>query len=791
MTFSNQTNRVSATGSGSAGQEVPFAFPITATSDLKVRKRVTATGVQTDLTETTNYTVTISGNLGGVVTTVTAIEANEQIHIIRDTPMTQSLDLKQGGSFNAENLEDAIDKSRKLGIENSDRLDRTLVFPDSDPTSSFADMPSSIDRASKNLTFDSSGKPTASVAVETGSVSFSTIGTNIAEAANALAVRGLVELDTDDDVEFAEITGTTIISDDLNTKGPWVDVRSYGAVADSGTTDNTTAFTNAIASTKNVHIPFVPGQYYKITNELTVANAGQIIFSNGADVRQATANKRAFILTASDTEIHGLVIQGTQFAASSSNNEKGIDAFGADKDNYIAGIKIRDCKIHNFGDYAIHLEFVEDFDVSYNHVDDIFHAGIQGLQVRRGTINNNIVTDIPGSSPAYGIVLSRQADDSLVTFPRPSEVTIANNVVRNVTNWEGIDTHGGEHLSITGNVVTGCKFGISAVAATEGDDTSEFAPLDVSITGNAISSGVTDGTFFDGITFNGALDVTVQEYGTGVISGNTIRGHGLETSSGSGGIAFRTTRGMLVTGNSIIECSATGINSRRENIGFNISGNTIIDPWSDTVAVYGIRISNPDSRGYVGGNTFKKGSKSAVDVLGIAIRVVDVTTCEVTLGPNDSEAAAYLANSATADRCLRGEFNTTTSTSGTGEDTLATTVIPADSLGIGRFLRVIAAGTITDAAAGNKTVKFYFDTTSITIQAAANTNTDWRFEAWIEYSSAANQRITWAAWNGSTSLQGYDTATADMTADVTMKVTGECADGSDDISQTMWIIDRY
>ena len=112
MTVSNQTNRISATGSGSTGQEVPFSFPITATSDLAVYKRIKATGVETLLAETTNYTVVISIDLGGTLTTVTAIETTEQIHIIRDTPNIQSLDLVQGGDFNAENIEGAIDKMK-------------------------------------------------------------------------------------------------------------------------------------------------------------------------------------------------------------------------------------------------------------------------------------------------------------------------------------------------------------------------------------------------------------------------------------------------------------------------------------------------------------------------------------------------------------------------------------------------------------------------------------------------------------------------------------------------------
>ena len=97
MTVANQTNRTSAVGSGGTGQDVPFSFPITNTSDLIVYKRVTATGVQTALAETTNYTVEISGDIGGTLTTVTAIETTEEIHLVRATPSTQSLDLEQGG----------------------------------------------------------------------------------------------------------------------------------------------------------------------------------------------------------------------------------------------------------------------------------------------------------------------------------------------------------------------------------------------------------------------------------------------------------------------------------------------------------------------------------------------------------------------------------------------------------------------------------------------------------------------------------------------------------------------
>ena len=160
MTVANQTNRIAAVGNAAIGQEVPFSFPYAATSDITVYERVTATGVETLLAETTNYTLTAASDTGGTLTTVTAVAATSEIHIIRDTPKTQSLDLEQGGSFNAENIEDALDKNTKLVIENRDSLDRALRAPATDAVALDLEIPNSVDRAGKNLGFDDDGNVT-------------------------------------------------------------------------------------------------------------------------------------------------------------------------------------------------------------------------------------------------------------------------------------------------------------------------------------------------------------------------------------------------------------------------------------------------------------------------------------------------------------------------------------------------------------------------------------------------------------------------------------------------------
>lgn len=172
MTVSNSTARTSAVGTNAAGQEIPFSFPIGASSELVVKSRITATGVEATLTLTTDYTVSVSGDSGGTVTMVAAWATTYELWLIRETTKTQALDLEHGGSFSAENVGDALDKNCKLAINNADKLDRGLHAPDTDPSTLDMELPNSVDRASQYAAYNSDGEPTvvASVAPTTATI---------------------------------------------------------------------------------------------------------------------------------------------------------------------------------------------------------------------------------------------------------------------------------------------------------------------------------------------------------------------------------------------------------------------------------------------------------------------------------------------------------------------------------------------------------------------------------------------------------------------------------------------
>ncbi len=125
----------------------------------------------------------------------------------------------------------------------------------------------------------------------------------------------------------------------------------------------------------------------------------------------------------------------------------------------------------------------------------------------------------------------------------------------------------------------------------------------------------------------------------------------------------------------------------------------------------------------------------------------------------------------------------------TGEDDLKTATIPQNIHNAYAGFTVRASGTKTGAN-GNKTIKFYIGTDAVTFNAAANDTNDWKLEATVLFVSAAVHRVSLVGYNGTTIVQDYSTSTANLSAaDVTTKITGECANAGDVITQTMWRVD--
>ncbi len=364
---------------------------------------------------------------------------------------------------------------------------------------------------------------------------------------------------------------------------------------------------------------------------------------DASEIRQVTANTRLFVISASNVRLSGLKLIGPQFAVYRAS-ETAIEARGGSAAAMLTGIRVEDNEVARWGGNAIYLQWVRDFTVNRNQLHDLYYAGVLVGSGQSGLIEANHIRNVVGvhddavHTHAYGVAVSRANSSSLVTDPRSSDITISRNIIEDIPGWEGLDTHGGERISFVGNTIRRCKYGISVGPSANVAGVDTFAPLDVSVVDNLIESGTASGTASFGIAFHGALGTVgaPTQKATGRIVGNTVRGYGAAADSVSGAIWVRTTQGLTVSDNVLLEPSPTGIVFRNDNYALNVRGNKITDPWTNSAAVaqaVGIYISGDYNTGSVSATSVVRGTKVATYVLTSAVKVAPTAHNAVSVTP--------------------------------------------------------------------------------------------------------------------------------------------------------------
>lgn len=145
MTISSTVNRNDYTGNG-ATSSYSYGFRIFLSSDLEVTVRNTS-GVETTLTETTDYTVSGTGDSGGgSIALVNASQAwltggnlttDFELTIRRVVALTQLTDIRNQGDFYPEGHEDQFDKLVMADQQQQDLLDRSVKLPSTISSSDF------------------------------------------------------------------------------------------------------------------------------------------------------------------------------------------------------------------------------------------------------------------------------------------------------------------------------------------------------------------------------------------------------------------------------------------------------------------------------------------------------------------------------------------------------------------------------------------------------------------------------------------------------------------------------
>lgn len=255
--------------------------------------------------------------------------------------------------------------------------------------------------------------------------------------------------------------------------------REFGVVG-NGTTDDTAAWNTVLSSVPAGAVITCPeGDRYKLSGPLNVAKSVTI---EGGEFLPHTTGK-CLNITASN-----VALRGSRFTAASASvpdtSHQIITAIGTSAAP-LRGITIDGVTISKARYHGIWLEWCENVKVAGTQITDFQYAAVMLVSVRGGevsgcTIRNGLQEG--GIANTYGIAVTDLANSFAA---RSMDVLVTRNIVDNIPRWEGIDTHGGERITITDNVITRCYDGIAAVS---GNSSRVTAPRQVIISGNTIDS---------------------------------------------------------------------------------------------------------------------------------------------------------------------------------------------------------------------------------------------------------------------------------------------------------------
>jgi len=281
MTISTTTVSQSYSGDGST-TAFTYSFPINSTTEIKVIER-SALGVETVKSEgtgSTNYGIVDNGASGGTVTMVTAPASGTTLVLIRDTSLTQGTDYVENDPFPAESHESALDKVQMQIQEIQEEVDRSIKISRTNTMTSTSFTENATSRASKVLSFDSSGELAVTNEIGNFRGNWAT--------STAFVLRDIViQNSTSDGTTYKNVyicttahtsTGSYLTQNDTSNWGVLVEVAAFDTLAELGDT--------TISSPASGHVIVYDGSdsfdNVAISGDATLAANGALTIASGA-----------------------------------------------------------------------------------------------------------------------------------------------------------------------------------------------------------------------------------------------------------------------------------------------------------------------------------------------------------------------------------------------------------------------------------------------------------------------------------------------------------------------------
>jgi len=401
----------------------------------------------------------------------------------------------------------------------------------------------------------------------------------------------------------------------------WYNVKAaaYGAVGD-GSTDDTAAIQAAVdvAEAAGGGTVYFPAGTYKIATGVTIDSDNIHILGdgigatvigwqdgNGAGGDNSNGDYIFTITDANNVSFEKVSLTNgpsEDIGATNTPNAGGIiTATGSTK------IRIRDCYLYEIGgSYGFVIRKCSNVKVTDTTFYMISYAGMMVLDTCFDIKVTGCTFDTTNSSDtgynrylfATGATTLLSADGTNAYFLK--DLLVSGNTFKDNAVWEGIDTHGGDRITITNNTVTGCYIGINAINATS---SGAAYVTDASLDDLIISENTIEA---DGLS-NGWFGVVVRGHDAGgtnepwfcensKIINNSIRGYGGPDKTFSGAITVYRARNVEITGNHIDDFAQTAVMLYTLLSGVRVKDNTMYNAGtthqnSDRVA--GVTVRDP------------------------------------------------------------------------------------------------------------------------------------------------------------------------------------------------------
>ena len=313
-------------------------------------------------------------------------------------------------------------------------------------------------------------------------------------------IRNITNEDVIDNIHLFAITYDVNLVAELieNNK---INILQLGCVNNDNTVDNSNNINYALANYKKVYIP--TGIFY-VNNDLTIGLSDIEIYGDGKDSIIHASNRDTGNLFVCSNK-HNINLHDFMVENDNSRTDNIIPNYLMGDFNNSYNIIFNNFYANNF--YGKGFEFINSYNITITNstFTNATYSMIAILTECHDILVDNCIFDTSTTTYASSYLFSTGAYDYATNVSYLCKnVTIRNSKFLNNPNWEGIDSHGCENLTIENNVVYNCKAGI-VYQYDERKNVTNYAIDNISIINNTITAP--DNIMVQGISVSGSADI--------------------------------------------------------------------------------------------------------------------------------------------------------------------------------------------------------------------------------------------------------------------------------------------